>query len=180
MSIAKEREALAGVEGMASSASVVHLMGPAPAQSEATVKLLEGASLAVEMNRLAVAYPGSKADMAASMYQSRAMQFGSSPVVASQPIPFVPSKEQEQPMPAHIALVLAIVGILCCPVTAIAAIVLIIMCGLGASDPPDERNVKCMRLALWLLAFTWFSSILMMLAEFLIFVRVFPPLWRGY
>lgn len=87
MSTAKEKEALAGVEGMASSASVVHLMGPAPSQSDATVKLIEGASHAADMNRYG-AYPGaSRTDMA---YQSRAY-LASSPVVGSQPVPFVPT-----------------------------------------------------------------------------------------
>ena len=103
MSTAKEKEALAGVEGMSSAPSVVHLMGPAPAQSEATVKLIQGASHAAELNRVA-AYPGaSRADMA-SAYQSRAYLGASSPVVGSQPVPFVPTgKQPEQPMPVYVA-----------------------------------------------------------------------------
>ena len=75
---------------------------------------------------------------------------------------------------------LAIVGILCCPVTAIAALVFIIMCGMVAPEQQDERQAFYTRLAFWLLAVTWLAALLIFLAIFLIFLRLFPPLWRGY
>ena len=104
MSTAKEKEALAGVEGMASAPSVVHLMGPAPSQSEATVKLIQGASHAAELNRVGGAYPGASRADVTTAYQSRAYLGASSPVVGSQPVPFVPTgKQPEQPMPVYVA-----------------------------------------------------------------------------
>ena len=104
MSTAKEKEALAGVEGMASAPSVVHLMGPAPSQSEATVKLLQGASHAADLNRAAGGYPGASRADVTTAYQSRAHLGASSPFVGSQPVPFVlTGKQPEQPMPVYVA-----------------------------------------------------------------------------
>lgn len=82
------------------------------------------------------------------------------------------------PLPKCAAL--AAVGILCCPVTAIAAIVFLILCGMTPPEQQDERGAFYTRLAFWLLAVTWLAALAIFLAGFLIFLRLFPPLWRGY